>query len=125
MLNYSLSYHRKERVRRDASEDSKSDNPEKEKPKLQDANEVSKASTSSDTAQSGASDITSPGLTGSATSHKTQIVETKPIDQQKMNKTAQLFDTDLAWDNVDRPDTVINGTFKAHNKNIGQVHFLP
>ena len=119
MINCPLSYHRKERVRRDASEDSKSDNLTK----LQDTNEASQASTNSDTAQSGASDITSPDLTGSATSHKTQIFETKPIDEQKMNKTAKIFDSDLAWDNVDRPDTVINGTFKAHNTSIGKVDF--
>jgi len=108
--------HRKERVRRDASEDeNKSDNVTKSK----DANEASKVSAKPDT--SGASDVASPDLSGTATSHKTQIIETKPLEVPKMNKTEKVFDSDLSWENVDKADTVINKTFEDHNIRNGTI----
>ena len=119
-LNIFLSHNRKERVRRDTSEVTKSDNTTKS----QDAVDASKVSIHHDEAQSGSSDITSPDLPGTATSHKKQIVETKTLDVSKMNKTAERFDTDLSWDNVDKADTVINKTFEAHNTSIGKVCFM-
>ena len=98
----SFMFHRKLRIRRDAEgEDNTLDT------KSQNNNEASKASQDSGVAIPNISKASSPESAGSATSHKKQIIETHTMDSVGNN-------TDLLWESVDRPDTVINKTFNSH-----------
>ena len=94
-------YYRKLRIRRDAAEENSPSET-----KSQESNGVSKPFTNSGASVSSLAKTVSSETTGTATSHKSQIIETRTL-------STNLNETDL-WDTVDRPDTVINKTFEDH-----------
>ena len=96
---------RKLRLRRDAIEKQNG-----ESTKIQDTNDATKASTKSVSSVSAPSRATLSDETRSATSHKSQI-----IDAHTFRDLADSSHFNDSWsDIVDRPDTIINDTFKNH-----------
>ena len=94
-----LKINRKLRLRRDAIEEQNG-----ESTKIQDTNDATKASTKSVSSVSTLSDETR-----SATSHKSQI-----IDAHTFRDLTDSHFNDSWSDIVDKPDTIINSTFKNH-----------
>ena len=94
----SLEINRKLRLRRDAIEEQNG-----ESTKIQDTNDATKASTKS------VSTVVNDE-TRSATSHKSQIIDAHTF--RDLTDSSHFNDS---WsDIVDKPDTIINSTFKNH-----------
>ena len=97
-----LKINRKLRLRRDAIEEQNG-----ESTKIQDTNDATKASTKSVSSVSTLSDETR-----SATSHKSQIIDAHTFRDLTDSTDSHFNDS---WsDIVDKPDTIINSTFKNH-----------
>ena len=94
----SLKINRKLRLRRDAIEEQNG-----ESTKIQDTNDATKASTKSVSS-------TLSDETRSATSHKSQIIDAHTF----RDLTDDSHFNDSWSDIVDKPDTIINSTFKNH-----------
>ena len=93
-----LKINRKLRLRRDAIEEQNG-----ESTKIQDTNDATKASTKSVSS-------TLSDETRSATSHKSQIIDAHTF----RDLTDDSHFNDSWSDIVDKPDTIINSTFKNH-----------